>query len=192
MIKFNVGSHNKRIEGYVNIDALNLENVDYICDITQTPWNVLNKKVTKYIDIHENLADEILMIEVLEHISFRKTDEVLKECYRVLKKGGKLIIQVPDCGEMMKAYCNGTISEIIPHKPKNNEQVEKIREKTGYVVHPNRWLFAFLGAQKHEFDAHLNIFTKERMEEYLENAGFSEIKFLDDPINWKIKVLAIK
>jgi len=200
-MKLNLGSHSKIVEGYTNVDALDLPNVDYICDITRTPWIFqptsippIDKdlRIGYILDIADNKAEEILMVEVLEHISFRKTDAVLKEVHRVLKPGGKVHIQVPDCGEMMKAYCDKKIGTFMPHKPESVEQVKEIRERTGLIVHPNRWLFAFLGAQKHEYDAHLNIFTKERMEEYLNNAGFSKINFLIDPLWWKIKVDAFK
>jgi len=176
-MKLNLGSHNKRIKGYTNVDALGLENVDIVHNLTEYPY-----------PFEENSIDEILMTEVLEHISWRKTDAVLKECFRILKVGGKMHIQVPDCGNMMKAMMNDWISEIIPHKPESEDQVLKLRKETGKTVHPNRWLMAFCGAQKHEFDAHLNIFTAERLEDYIINAGFNKWDFKEDKLGWKLKV----
>lgn len=180
-LKLNLGSHSKRIRGdWINVDALELLNVDIVHNLVKYPY-----------PWEDNSVDEILLVEVLEHISFRETDNVLKEIYRILKKGGKFHIQVPDCGSMMKAYCENEISAVVPHKPESDEQVVELFKKTGKLVHPNRWIFSFLGAQKHEFDTHKNIFTKERMEDYLLNAGF-EVDFKDDIKNWKIIVNAIK
>ena len=174
------------MDGYTNVDALPLENADIVMDLEITPWNKFD----------DDSIDEILMVEVLEHITFKKTDAVLREIYRVLKPNGKVHIQVPDIREMMFDYWNGQICECVPHKPKD-EQDAKARldcpNCEGYGrVHPNRWLYAFLGAQKHPYDFHKNIFTPERMEEYLEDAGFEKIDFKQDPMGWKIKVSATK
>lgn len=180
-MRLNLGSHNKRIEGYLNVDALDLPNVDIRHDLTIFPY-----------PFETDSAEEILMIEVLEHISFRETDAVLKECLRILKPGSKIHIQVPDCGEMMFCFWNGQICDCVPHKIKNIDEAKALLncpKCNGYGrVHPNRWLYAFLGAQKHEYDIHRNLFTKERLESYLKNAGFNKINFLNDPLDWKIKV----
>lgn len=184
-MKLNLGSHNKVIEGYLNVDALKLDNVDIVHDLTIFPY-----------PFEDNSVDEILMTEFLEHIGFRYTEGVLKECFRILKEGGSLKIQVPDIREMMFAYWNGQICECVAHKPKDKaDGMAKLDcpKCQGYGrVHPNRWLFAFLGAQKHEYDYHKNIFTPERLEEALENAGFSKLDFGSDEFKWKIKVKATK
>lgn len=205
-MRLNLGSHNKRIEGFTNVDVLDLPNVDYICDITDTPFIFKETNNAKYENKFDTPAtefevpiesiDEIVMTEVLEHISFRKTNEVLKECHRILKNGGKLSIQVPDIREMMFAYWNGQICSCVPHKPKDKaDGMAKLDCPNchGYGrVNPTRWLYAFTGAQKHEWDIHRNIFTPEILEENLENAGFNKIDIGFDEYRWKIKARAIK
>ena len=48
MIKLNLGSHNKKIgEEYINIDAMDLENVDLICNLEETPFAFKVKKPDK-------------------------------------------------------------------------------------------------------------------------------------------------
>jgi predicted SAM-dependent methyltransferase len=94
-MKINLGSHNKRIEGFVNVDGLDLPNVDVIHDLTLFPY-----------PFEDNSAEEIYICEVLEHISFRKTAFVLRECKRILAHGGKLTIQVPDIGAMCEMYAH--------------------------------------------------------------------------------------
>ena len=44
----------------------------------------------------DNFSDEILASHVIEHFDFKEAFDVLKEWKRVLKVGGKLIIETPD------------------------------------------------------------------------------------------------
>lgn len=183
-MKLNFGSNERRIDGYTNVDGLALQNVDIVHDFTTYPYPFDNDSI-----------EDILMIEVLEHISFRETQNVLKELRRILKPGGRLYIQVPDCGSMMEAFVNGEISEEIPHKVPygmKNKDILELQKSTGKKVHPMRWLMAFCGAQKHKYDAHLNVFTRFRLEDELVNAGFNKIDFGCDPIGWKLKVNVLK
>ena len=181
-MKLNLGSHDKIVRGgWTNVDALDLENVDIIHDLTSYPY-----------PFEDNSIEEIVMIEVLEHISWRETTNVLKECYRILKQGGKMHIQVPAIDEMCKMFVNDEISDVVPHKPESVEQVLRITEKTGKKVNPMRWMMAFSGAAKHQYDHHLAIFTKGILEERLEEAGFDKIDFAEDKLQWKIKVNCYK
>jgi len=204
-ICLNLGSHNKKLKGdYINVDALELDNVDYICNLIETPWNLVpnfggrNNRVNEIEKeigcplaiLEDNFADEILMIEVLEHISWRKTYAVLNECYRVLKPGGKLHIQVPDCGAMMMAWNDDLISDEVSHKDPN-DTLRRMNEGKSWLINPDRWIMAFCGAQKHPFDSHLNIFTKENLEFHLSAAGFL-FKQIEDPVMWKLKYNCFK
>lgn len=201
-MKLNIGSHSVKLEGFENVDIEFFDGVDWVCDITRTPWILVSRP--EAADTHtpeENSIDEIVMVEVLEHISFHDTLKVLKEIHRVLKPGGKIHIQVPDCGSMMDMFAEDAkggnfekmISDQMPHKPRSLEEALKIREETGAFVHPTRFLMAFCGAQKYGVpDIHKNIFWKEKLQDQLEEAGFERIDFKDDPLNWKIKVNAYK
>lgn len=201
-MKLNIGSHSIRVDGFKNVDILALENVDIVMDITEIPWVGIDPNTGKRADgtgevfdgvFMNDSVEEIIMVEVLEHLSFHDTVKVLREIHRVLKPGGKLHIQVPDCGSMMEMYVRGEISDSIPHKPESVEQVLQLRNLTGARVHPRRWLMAFCGAQKYGVpDIHKNIFTKESMQDYLEEAGFERIDFKEDPLGWKIKVNVFK
>lgn len=80
-MKINLGSGNKTLEGYVNVDKYDLPNV-VVHDLLEFPY-----------PFESESADEILMDNVLEHLSDRVG--VIKECNRILKTGGKLIVRVP-------------------------------------------------------------------------------------------------
>ena len=185
-IKLNLGGGPKRIEGYKNVDAMEWDGVtDIIQDLTNYPWKIDSESV-----------DKILMEECLEHISFKETTSVLSECLRILKKSGVLSIQVPDCGKAMEYYVNKQICECCAHKPRNYE--DGIADPKCFacggkgMIHPNRWLYSFTGAQKHEYDTHKNIFTKDIMERHLKSVGFCDVKIDSDKYGWKLVVDAYK
>jgi len=170
MVKYNFGSANKIIDGFYNVDIVNMSGVDIVWDLTKTPYPFVKEPV-----------DEIIAQEFLEHIPLAKTEKVLREWYRILKSGGKATIQVPDIGKMCEMYVNGEICECVPHKAPTKE---------GYKPNPNcwqcggkgkinptRWLYAFTGTQKHKYEYHHNVFTKELLEKALKKAGFRNIEF---------------
>jgi len=145
--------------------------------------------------LNNNSVDEIQMVEVLEHISFHNTLKILQECYRILKPEGKLHIQVPDCGKAMEYYINKQICECVPHKSMKGDSSGIFKAddncnacKGQAKINPKRWLYSFTGAQKHEFDIHRMIFTKEILEKILIDAGFNDFEFKDDTYKLKINI----
>jgi SAM-dependent methyltransferase len=77
----NIGSGNKRIAPHVkNLDIFKGTNIDYVCNAEKIP-------------IKKNSVDLIITQETFEHIS--KPKKALKECYRILKTGGRIYFQVP-------------------------------------------------------------------------------------------------
>lgn len=170
-IKLNIGSGRNKYEGFLNVDIQDWDgNTDIIQDLTKVPYQFEGDSVS-----------EIISLETLEHISFKQTFQVVKEWHRILKPGGKAIIQVPDCGKAMEYYVNRQICDCVPHKGssmedfKAKEDCEKCNGRA--KINPVRWLYSFTGAQKHAYDAHLNIFTEERMGELLRQVGFTFIEF---------------
>lgn len=211
MIRLNLGSNNKLAgDDFVNVDILDLPNVDLFCDLNIVPfqfktkhreklkeWDFLFEDYlngSKEFKLPTNSVDEIVMDEVLEHLSFRVVSAVLREIYRILKVGGKLRLQVPDCGKAMEAYCNKEICDCVPHKLSDeleyraNKDCPKCHGKA--TIHPDRWLYSFTGAQKHPYDIHRSIFTKDILDFEIRKAGFGEYHF--KPHQIKLKLEAIK
>jgi len=185
-LKLNISGGPKRVEGFQNVDALPWDGAtDVLHDLTVFPY-----------PFPDEVVSEILSQETLEHISWRHTGQVLKEFYRILQRKGKLSIQVPDCGQMMDDWVENRICECVPHKPIDVENAKAdpdCRDCFGLaVVHPDRWLMAFTGAQKHEFDYHRNIFTKNSLHSELVEAGFIVTEIKSDKYNWKIIANCVK
>jgi SAM-dependent methyltransferase len=90
-VKLNIGCGDKLLDGYVNIDLFNPK-ADKICDGSVLDW------------VKDDTVDEVLAIAVFEHISPYKSGPTLREWWRVLKKGGLLILEVPDILETCKNF----------------------------------------------------------------------------------------
>lgn len=96
-IRLNLGCGDKILPGFVNVDLVDERagnKPDVQCDIR---------------DLHvfsDNYADEVMTVHVIEHFYYWEAAEVLKEWVRVLKKGGKMIIECPNllsaCEEVLK------------------------------------------------------------------------------------------
>lgn len=84
-INLNIGCGKKIWPGFINIDFpgnWSKKKPDIECDVRNLP-------------LPDNYADTAYSIHVLEHFYRWETVDVLKEWWRVLKPGGKLVIEVP-------------------------------------------------------------------------------------------------
>ncbi len=96
----NIGCGAKIWVKFVNIDFPSNwsgRRPDIECDIRTIP-------------LPDNHADSVWAIHVLEHFYRYETEEVLKEWIRLLKPGGKLIIEVPCLDKVIQQF-NHYISE---------------------------------------------------------------------------------
>ena len=91
-MKLNLGCGSDIKQGYVNVDFRQLPGVDRVHDLSIFPW-----------PFEDGSADEILMLDFLEHFPYRLTQMIMLECYRVLKPDGELVVQVPDGRQLSAA-----------------------------------------------------------------------------------------
>lgn len=93
-LRLNLGSGNNHIPGFVSVDKFDKE-ADVMADICYLPYE-------------DNTVEEIVAYQVIEHLPYWQTSLLVnsigeqyeptffQECYRVLKKGGKMITECPD------------------------------------------------------------------------------------------------
>lgn len=81
LVRLNIGAGNKRIKGWTSIDLAG--DPDIKADIKSLP-------------LPDGYADEAMAIHVLEHLYRWEVPATLKEWRRVLKPGGKLVLELPD------------------------------------------------------------------------------------------------
>jgi glycosyltransferase involved in cell wall biosynthesis len=89
-IKLNLGCGSKLMPGFVNVDLYN-------------PDAELKMDVRK-LNLKDNTAQELHAYHVFEHFSPFEVNDILTEWLRVLKPGGKLVMEMPDLLENCKRF----------------------------------------------------------------------------------------
>ncbi len=106
-IRLNLGCGDKPLEGYINVDLKKSrkgKKPDIVCDV---------KDLSKF---KTALADEILAVHIIEHFYCWEITDVLRGWKRVLKVGGRLVIECPNlisaCEEILKDPLNSSLPGI--------------------------------------------------------------------------------
>jgi len=153
--RLNLGAGYDIREGYINIDLRPLNGIQLVMNV---------EKLTPFMD---GSVDEVLASHILEHFSWRKTKEVLREWIRVLRKGGILVIKCPNARYIAEKYVKGD-----PEFP------------------CSRFASDLFGGQVHELDYHKTAFDFEMLKDYLSELGMIHIECLKD--DWELIVRAVK
>ncbi len=90
--KLHLGCGNKHINGFINIDARKLDEVDEVDDI---------KTLSKY---EKDSVKLIYASHVLEHVGRIEYMGVLKRWYDILEPNGVLRLAIPDIGQVFAHY----------------------------------------------------------------------------------------
>jgi len=139
MKKLEIGSGNKPMEGYLHFDIRDDVNADVVGDATALPFK-------------EGEFGEVFSRFFLEHLPRAQARVALSEMYRVLAKGGRLEIIVPNISYFFKLFLNET-------GQKKEWALNKI-----------------YGFENYEKDHHFFGYDEENLAKFLEDAGFSNIK----------------
>lgn len=90
--KLQIGAQSNSIDGWLNVD------------IHPKSETVAYMDATEPFPFSDNSLDYIFSEHMIEHISFEDGHFMLKECFRVLKKGGKIRISTPDLAFLFGLY----------------------------------------------------------------------------------------
>lgn len=85
-MRINAGCGDKLLEGYVNVDVAPSRRglkPDVLCDLHR-------------LSFEDETADEILSVHVVEHFWRWEVVGILKEWARVLKPGGRMVLECPN------------------------------------------------------------------------------------------------
>lgn len=92
--KLHIGCQVNPIPGWLNVDLEPLDRSIVIMD------------ATKPFCLGNDTFDYVFTEHMIEHIRFEEADYMLSECFRVLKKGGKIRISTPNLVFLMDLYSN--------------------------------------------------------------------------------------
>jgi predicted SAM-dependent methyltransferase len=134
-LRLHLGCGGKHFDGYVNVDLWITDATDVISDITSLPWP-------------DNAANIIESYHVIEHIPHKKVKDTLTAWHRVLKPGGKLVLECPHFDEAIREYLSGDETRLLN----------------------------IFGRQRFPGDTHLYGFNPKRLTRLLEEIGFKEIQ----------------
>ena len=146
--KLNLGCGKARLNGWINIDLNNCNEIDLIWDVTDR------------LPFDEETCDLIYNEHLLEHLSVEEGISFLHECHRVLKKGGVLRIAMPSLDELIKnSYLNTWQDEDWLSWPQNRF----IKTRAEMINIAFRWW------------GHKWLYDREELYRRLHEAGFDNI-----------------
>lgn len=145
-MRLNLGCGKKILPGYTNVDF---------------PDNAYKVKPDVEADIRvlpfdDDSADEIMAIHVFEHFYLKEVDMILTEWKRVLKKGGRLVLEMP-CLEKVFQMIRQGISD------------------PQLIMFP---LFGDPATHKSEADLHKWCWSGEALGKLLESHGFKDLEWV--------------
>lgn len=144
-LKLNIGSGEKRLPGYVGVDVVPRGAADIIAPAHKIP-------------LDDEVADEVMAIHLLEHMVPWVAEDALREWKRLLKPGGKLVLELPNFKKCIENILSGF---------------------TKGGKHPDQmgWWGCFGDTRlKDEHMLHRFGYTPASLTELLERHGFTEIK----------------
>ena len=141
-MRLNVGCWNRVFPGedWVNLDITPTANTNMIADGARLPFR-------------DGSVEEVFASDILEHFSWKRSLDVLREWHRVLRPGGVLKVKTPN------------LRSLADHLT------------TAVDLAQTRFLVRKVyGGQEQGGDFHYAGFTPETLEAYLRAAGFTGIK----------------
>jgi len=90
--KLQIGSGSNAIPGWLNTD------------LTPTRREIIFMDATKKFPFEDCTFDYVYSEHFIEHVDYTTGLKVLKECFRVLKPGGKIRVTTPDLKFLMRLY----------------------------------------------------------------------------------------
>ena len=151
-IKLNLGAGGIEYEGYLSVDLYD-QRAHIQMDITK-------------LDFDDSSVTEILASHVFEHLNPYHALDILKDWRRVLKPGGKLIMEMPDIEQLCKRFVTAS----------TGERYGILNAIYGSVNTTG------VGGPDNITSPHLFGWWPQSLWDHLTNAGFTNIVFMDEKI----------
>jgi len=105
-VLINAGCGDKILKGYINVDVAPSRRgfkPDVICDLHKLTFD-------------DASADEILSVHVVEHFWRWEVADILREWARVLKAGGKMVLECPNLRSACERFLSDPLAYSSPGK----------------------------------------------------------------------------
>jgi predicted SAM-dependent methyltransferase len=133
MLRLNLGSGAEVLDGFTNVDLYD-ETADVRADICELPFD-------------DNSVDEIVALQVIEHVPYQKSEQMFSEMYRVLKPECFALVETPD----IEVVCRKILEDGLEDKwiynlvgqyyrPWDKDRYEDW-ENNAASIHRNPWTF---------------------------------------------------
>jgi len=136
----NIGAGATDFEGCINVDVRPLSTVHLVMNILD-PWPFPDGSISK-----------ILAYDIIEHIPWRRQEELWGQISRKLKRGGAIVVRAPDMDLMY-------------------EKLIRPRDRRGFKYLYQSLSFWIGGGQDYPEDTHLTFFTKDALLELARTFG---------------------
>lgn len=99
-MRLELGAGERPTPGFTHMDERELDDIEIVGDVS---------KLTQFVQPES--CDELRATHLLEHFSWRDTEDILSEWHRALKPGGFIYLEVPNLHGQMYELSRGMESE---------------------------------------------------------------------------------
>lgn len=158
--RIQVGGGSHYLEGFVNIDIF--PPADIICDVREG------------LPLDNECSSYVFSEHFLEHLDYPiSSKKFIDECFRVLKRKGKIVVGVPDSGLMVDRYVNRDktfFDEMISGWYKNRDCLKHFNTYVDLLNYHFRDQ-----ADDPKYNPHYWAYDYEKLKSLMEEAGFVNV-----------------
>lgn len=189
-MKLNIGCATNVFPGWVNIDRDNVEETYFRhirgldpAEMSGRGWSAEQVNHVRWLnagqllfvqrdlregfpDYADGSVDAIYLGQIVEHLNpIHELPQLLRECYRLLKEGGRVRITTPDLDALLRYYNERLMSMLIPDQPAY--YADALREdQLAYIMFG-------AGGTSERYEGHQHLYTLRSMIARLRDAGIS-------------------
>lgn len=156
-LKLHIGCGSQHLDGYVNIDGVKTNATDFVCDVRRLPYPNESAELIESYHVLEHFPVCLMAsVDSAYGEKYGLLIDILKDWQRVLRPGGKLIMELPDFDKMVEEYLKADDG--------------KKEELLAYIYGGFRF--------GNEYDLHRWGPNTYRLTYMLEKAGFADFEFM--------------